>query len=70
MVVHVQQDCRDYSIFRIGVDRKHEVKWFFPFRGPRGQVFVRGVEVKATFLYSRKVYVYSENALVRADEGS
>ncbi len=23
-------------------------EWFFPFRGPHGQVFVRGVEVKAT----------------------
>jgi hypothetical protein len=43
--------CRSFSygIFGMGVDRKHEAKWLFPFRGPRGQVFVRGVEVKATF---------------------
>jgi len=57
--------CRSFSygIFGMGVDRKHEAKWLFPFRGPRGQVFVGGVEVKATFYCSRKVYVYSDNAL-------
>jgi hypothetical protein len=40
----------DWSSFGIGVDRKHELKWLFPQRGPCGQVFVRGVEVKATLL--------------------
>jgi hypothetical protein len=39
----------------------------FSFPGPRGQVFVRGVEVKATFHDSRKVCVYSENALAQAE---
>jgi hypothetical protein len=29
---------------------EHEVKWLFPHPGPRGQAFVRGVEVKATLL--------------------
>jgi hypothetical protein len=39
-----------YSIFGIGVDRKHTLKWFFP-------------QEKTTFRGSEKVYVYSENAL-------
>ena len=39
-----------YSIFGIGVDRKHILKWLFP-------------QEKATFHGSKKVYVYSENAL-------
>ncbi len=51
------------SIFGIGVDRKHEAGWFFPFRGPRRQVFVVGVEAKATIHCSQKVCVYSENTL-------
>jgi hypothetical protein len=57
--------CEDssYSIFGMGVDRKHNAKWLFSQWGPHGQVFVRGVEVKATFHCPQKVYVYSENAL-------
>ena len=51
-----------YSIFGIAVDRKHIPKWLFPLRGPLRQVFVAGVEVKATFHGSQKVYMYSENA--------
>jgi hypothetical protein len=51
------------SIFGIGVDRKHTLKWLFSQPGPHGRAFVRGVEVKATFHCSQKVYVYSENAL-------
>jgi hypothetical protein len=47
---HFPQPGTGYSIFGIGVDRKHEAKWVFP-------------QEKATFDYSRKVYVYSENAL-------
>jgi hypothetical protein len=39
-----------YSIFGIAVDRNLTLKWLFPYRGPHGQVFVRGVEVKATFI--------------------
>jgi hypothetical protein len=39
-----------YSIFGIGVDRKHILKWLFP-------------QEKATFHGSKKVYMYSENAL-------
>jgi len=30
------------------------VEWHFPLRGPHGQVFVRGVEVNATFSDSPK----------------
>jgi hypothetical protein len=30
------------------------VQWLSPFRGPHGQVFVRGVEVKATLRDSGK----------------
>jgi len=37
-----------YSKTRVAVPRKRHAKWLFPFRGPHGQVFVRGVEVKAT----------------------
>jgi len=44
-----------YSIFGINVDQKHDAKWLFPHRGSRGQVFVRGVEVKATSHCSQKV---------------
>jgi thermostable 8-oxoguanine DNA glycosylase len=44
-------ETRDYSIFGIGVDRKHILKWLFP-------------QEKATFHGSKKVYMYSENALV------
>jgi hypothetical protein len=40
----------DDSIFGIGVDRKHTLKWLFP-------------QEKATFDGSQKVYMYSENAL-------
>jgi hypothetical protein len=36
---------------------------FFPYRGPQRQVFVAGVEVKATLHGLQEVYVYSENAL-------
>jgi hypothetical protein len=39
-----------YSIFGIGVDRKHTLKWLFP-------------QEKATFHGAEKVYMYSENAL-------
>src|SRR5271166_3253087 len=39
-----------YSIFGIGVDRKHALKWLFP-------------QGKATFHCFKKVYEYSENAL-------
>ena len=39
----------DYSIFRNTVDRNHTLKWLFPLLGPQRQVFVAGVEVKATF---------------------
>jgi hypothetical protein len=39
-----------YSIFGIGVDRKHTPKWLFP-------------QEKATFHGAEKVYMYSENAL-------
>src|SRR5271166_1715873 len=39
-----------YSIFGIGVDRKHALKWLFP-------------QGKATFHCCKEVYVYSENAL-------
>jgi hypothetical protein len=38
-----------YRIFGIAVDRNLTLKWLFSFRGPRRQVFVAGVEVKATF---------------------
>jgi hypothetical protein len=54
---------KSYSIFGIGVDRKHALKWLFHPRGPRKQVLVCGVRVKATFHGPQKVYVYSENAL-------
>jgi hypothetical protein len=40
----------DYSIFGIGVDRKHILKWLFS-------------KEKATLHALQKVYVYSENAL-------
>jgi hypothetical protein len=39
-----------YSIFGIGVYRRHYAKWLFP-------------QEKVTFQCSQKVYVYSENAL-------
>ena len=38
-----------YSIFGIGADRKHTLKWLFP-------------QEKATFHGTEKVYMYSENA--------
>ena len=41
---------KSYSIFGIGVDRKHTLKWLFP-------------QEKATFHGTEKVYMYSENAL-------
>jgi hypothetical protein len=40
-----------YSIFGIGVDRKHALKWLFS-------------QEKAALYGSQKVYMYSENALV------
>jgi len=40
-----------YSIFGIGVDRKHTLKWLFP-------------QEKATYHGTEKVYMYSENALI------
>jgi hypothetical protein len=39
----------EFSIFGIGVDRKHVLKWLFP--------------KKATLHALQKVYLYSENAL-------
>jgi hypothetical protein len=39
-----------YSIFGIGVDQKHALKWLFS-------------QEKATLYGSQKVYMYSENAL-------
>jgi hypothetical protein len=36
-----------YSRFRVAVRGIDAVEWLFPHRGPHGQVFVRGVEVKA-----------------------
>ena len=38
-----------YSIFDSALYRILEAKWLFPHRGPQRQVFVVGVEVKATF---------------------
>ncbi len=38
-----------YSKIRVAIPGNNPIKWLFHFRGPRGQVFVRGVEVKATF---------------------
>jgi hypothetical protein len=46
----VQHSLRGYSIFGIGVDRKHVLKWLFS-------------KEKATLHALQKVYVYSENAL-------
>jgi hypothetical protein len=48
----------------MGVDRRQAAKWLFAQWGPHGQVFVRGVEVKATLQTLQKVYVYPENTLV------
>ena len=45
------------------MDRNLTLKWLFLFRGPHGQVFVRGVEVKATFQCTQKDYVNSEIVL-------
>jgi N-carbamoylputrescine amidase len=44
-----------WSIFGIGVDRKHALKWLFP-------------QEKATLRGSQKVYMYSENALESVHE--
>ena len=44
-----------YSIFGIGVDRKHVIKWLFS-------------KEKATLHVLQKVYVYSENALGSTNE--
>ena len=41
-----------YSVFGIAVDRRKTLKWLFP-------------QEKATFHNPEKVYVYSENALIR-----
>jgi hypothetical protein len=38
----------NYSIFDSALYRRLNVEWLFSNRGPRGQVFVRGVEAKAT----------------------
>jgi hypothetical protein len=46
-----------YSIFGIGVDRKHTLKWLFP-------------QEKATFHGTEKVYMYSENALAQGREST
>jgi hypothetical protein len=43
-----QFECR-YSIFTSALYRNLTLKWLFPLRGPQRQVFVAGVEVKATF---------------------
>jgi hypothetical protein len=56
-------ETAEYSILGIAVDRKHTLKWHFPQRGPQRQVFVAGVEVKATLHDPQKIYVYFENAL-------
>jgi hypothetical protein len=48
--IRMLRDQNDYSIFGIGVDRKHDARWLFP-------------QGKTTFHGSKKVYVYSENAL-------
>jgi hypothetical protein len=45
-----------FSIFGIGVDRKHILKWLFP-------------QEKATFHGSKQVYMYSENALISTAYG-
>jgi len=45
-------EAQVYSNFGIAVDRNLTLKWLFPFRGPHGQVLVRGVEVKATFQWT------------------
>jgi hypothetical protein len=47
-----QDEQEPYSIFGIGVDQKHTLKWIFS-------------QEKATFHGSQKVYVYSKNALGR-----
>ncbi len=49
-VCDVILNAAGYSNFRVAVMGEHELKWLFPQRGPCGQVFVRGVEVKATLL--------------------
>jgi hypothetical protein len=41
-----------YSLFGIAMDRRHTSEWIFP-------------QEKATFHNLQRVYVYSENALVR-----
>jgi hypothetical protein len=56
-------DSGRYSNFGIAVDRNLTLKWLFPFRGPHGKVFVRGVEEKATFQCTQKDHVNSEIAL-------
>jgi hypothetical protein len=38
----------DYSVFDSALNRMCDAKWLFPIRDPRRQVFVCGVEVKAT----------------------
>ncbi|MGD0891303.1 MAG: hypothetical protein ABR923_07190 [Terracidiphilus sp.] len=45
-----------YSIFGIGVDRKHTLKWLF-------------LQEKATFHGTEKVYMYSENARKTTESG-
>jgi hypothetical protein len=50
----IQESIGGYSIFGIGVDRKHVLKWLFS-------------KEKATLHAPQKVYVYSENA---PEEGS
>jgi hypothetical protein len=36
------------QVFDSALDRMHNAKWLFPIQGPHRQVFVCGVEVKAT----------------------
>src|SRR6266568_3976673 len=53
----------NYSSFGIAIDRKHALQWLFHHWGPRRRALVAGVEEKATFHCSQKVYAYSETAL-------